>query len=210
MAPREKHKRSTIYDPRSLISTTHNRNCSSQGVQSAAWATHDKADENLCLSAAGVFPRWHIARMPGEDPTADWSDTLPLSLSLSLALPFIWAMCARIVHIPGTRNWRHRSMSWARPLLHAPATGTGNIQHTGNTSTGNPLGPLAHLAPLAAADAVIFCAGTDLVAQYDASLWCPPWFMIPFISVDRPSCWRWRNLFSFMYFWYAHPRPQLA
>lgn len=50
--------------------------------------THDKADENLCLSAAGVFPRWHIARMPGEDPTADWSDSLSLSLFLSLSLSF--------------------------------------------------------------------------------------------------------------------------
>lgn len=40
-----------------------------QRVQSAAWATHDKAHEiYVCQRRAGG--------MPGEDPTADWSASL--------------------------------------------------------------------------------------------------------------------------------------
>lgn len=49
--------------------------------------THDKADENLCLSAAGVFPRWHIARMRiGRIPL--------VSLSLCLSLSLSFGQCA--------------------------------------------------------------------------------------------------------------------
>jgi len=107
---------------------------------------------------------------------------------------FVFTICFKhfgIVHILGTRNWSHRSMSWARPLLHAPATGTGTTGHIGESWGSNP-----------AADAVIFfSSGTQWVCWR-----CLPWFMDPFISVDRQSCWRWRNLFSFMYFWYPRGR----